>query len=133
MTTLSYIALFGSVLLSGLSIFLFRKINANYLKLTLSFSGSFLFALSLLHLIPEVYNSPVKNIGLFILFGFFLQNVFRHRVDRGQHILTGDFIGDFDTVIFFKQHDQFQLLQSLNARHLQTVAPPSFRARIVTP
>src|SRR6185436_11764269 len=73
MTSFVYIALFGSVMISGLSIFLFKKINANYLKLTLSFSGAYLFALSVLHLIPEVYSSPVKNIGIYILIGFFLQ------------------------------------------------------------
>jgi len=73
MTLLTYLALFGTATLSGLSIFFFKKIRPNALKLTLSFSGAYLFALSVLHLIPEVYSSPVHNIGLFILIGFFLQ------------------------------------------------------------
>lgn len=75
MTPFIYLILFASVMLSGLSIFLFKKIQPNYLKLALSFSGAYLFALSVLHLIPEVYSSPVHNIGLFILIGFFLQIV----------------------------------------------------------
>lgn len=67
-----YIALFLSVMLSGLSVLAFRINNRN-LKLVLAFSGAYLFALSVLHLIPEIYSSSTKNIGLFILIGFFLQ------------------------------------------------------------
>lgn len=67
-----YISLFLSVILSGLSVLAFRINNRN-LKLVLAFSGAYLFALSVLHLIPEIYSSGTKNIGLFILIGFFLQ------------------------------------------------------------
>lgn len=67
-----YISLFLSVMLSGLSVLAFRINNRN-LKLVLAFSGAYLFALSVLHLIPEIYSGGTKNIGLFILIGFFLQ------------------------------------------------------------
>jgi len=43
------------------------------LKMLLAFSGAYLFALSVLHLIPEVYASNVKWIGAYVLLGFFLQ------------------------------------------------------------
>lgn len=43
------------------------------LKLILAFSGSYLFAISLLHLVPEVYANGDKWIGAYILIGFFLQ------------------------------------------------------------
>jgi zinc and cadmium transporter len=69
----TYLILFSAVLLSGLTIFLFKKVNPLYLKLVLSFSGAYLFALSVLHLIPEVYSSPIKNIGIYVLAGFLLQ------------------------------------------------------------
>jgi len=39
----------------------------------LAFSGAYLFALSVLHLIPEVYSSEVKWIGAYVLLGFFIQ------------------------------------------------------------
>lgn len=73
MTILEYILLFSSVFLSGSSFLLFKKNDPRILRLALSFTGAFLFAISVLHLIPEVYGSGGKNIGLFILVGFFIQ------------------------------------------------------------
>lgn len=73
MNLIEYISLFTVVLLSGLSFFLFNKIKPQTLKLLLSFTGSFLFAICLVHLIPAVYNNPAKHIGTFILAGFFVQ------------------------------------------------------------
>ena len=67
------ILLFGSSLLGGLGIFLFKKDNSNRLKLVLSFSGAYLFAITVLHLMPDVYFSGNPQIGLFILGGFLLQ------------------------------------------------------------
>lgn len=67
-----YLFLILSVILSGLSV-LFINISSKYLKLILSFSGAFLFAISMLHLIPEIYSSGTPNIGVFILIGFFAQ------------------------------------------------------------
>ena len=65
--------LFASALFGGLAIFLFKSDNTQRLKLILSFSGAYLFAITILHLIPEVYISGNKQIGLFILLGFLLQ------------------------------------------------------------
>jgi zinc and cadmium transporter len=67
-----YVLLFLSVLVSGISV-LFINISSKSLKLFLSFSGSFLFAISVLHLIPELYQSGTDNIGIYILIGFFAQ------------------------------------------------------------
>lgn len=67
------ILLFGSSLLGGLGIFLFKKDNSNRLKLVLSFSGAYLFAITVLHLMPDVYSSGNPQIGLYILGGFLLQ------------------------------------------------------------
>ncbi|MES2591990.1 MAG: ZIP family metal transporter [Bacteroidota bacterium] len=67
-----YILLFLSVIISGLSV-LFINISSKNLKLILSFSGAFLFAICALHLIPEIYLSGTPNIGIYILIGFFAQ------------------------------------------------------------
>ncbi|MCE3280865.1 MAG: putative divalent heavy-metal cations transporter [Bacteroidetes bacterium] len=67
-----YIFLFCSVIVSGVSV-LFINISSKNLKLLLSFSGAFLFAISVLHLIPEIYSSGTANIGVYILVGFFAQ------------------------------------------------------------
>ena len=73
MQPLSYFLLFITIILSGSSVFLFKKVSPGFLKLLLSFSGAFLFALTVLHLIPEVYHSSDTSIGMFILLGFFIQ------------------------------------------------------------
>jgi zinc and cadmium transporter len=67
-----YILLFFSVIISGLSVVLF-KINNKSLKLLLAFSGAYLFAITVLHLIPEIYSRQNNTIGIYILAGFVLQ------------------------------------------------------------
>lgn len=67
-----YFLLFLSVIVSGLSV-LFVNISSKNLKLILSFSGAFLFAICALHLIPEVYSSGTAHVGVYILIGFFAQ------------------------------------------------------------
>jgi zinc and cadmium transporter len=69
----SLVFLFGAILLSGLSFFLFKSINRRYLKLTLSFTGAFLFSICVMEMIPSVYANNGASIGLFILVGFFSQ------------------------------------------------------------
>jgi zinc transporter ZupT len=68
--------------LGGLGIFLFKKDNSNRLKLVLSFSGAYLFAITVLHLMPDVYSSGNPQIGLFILGGFLLQ-IFMEQFSEG--------------------------------------------------
>lgn len=75
MNIFEYLILFTSVFFAGLSFLLFKKNNARFLRLALSFTGAFLFAISVLHLIPEVYGHGEKGIGLYILIGFFIQIV----------------------------------------------------------
>ena len=67
-----YVLLFLSVIVSGMSV-LAIHISTKNLKLILSFSGAYLFAISVLHLIPEIYLSHSQNIGIYILIGFFAQ------------------------------------------------------------
>jgi zinc transporter ZupT len=76
------ILLFSSSTLGGLAIFLFKKDNSNRLKLVLSFSGAYLFAITVLHLMPDVYSSNNPQIGLFILGGFLLQ-IFMEQFSEG--------------------------------------------------
>lgn len=64
--------LFFSVLLSGVAGFFINPGNKKLIKLLLAFSGSYLFSISVTHLLPETYEAGA-GIGLFILLGFFLQ------------------------------------------------------------
>jgi zinc and cadmium transporter len=73
MQVFAYFLLFITIIISGTSVFAFRMVSPGFLKLLLAFSGAFLFALTVLHLIPEVYHSGDKSIGVFIFIGFFIQ------------------------------------------------------------
>lgn len=80
-----YFSLFASVVFSGL-IVLKLKISPKNLKLLLSFSGAFLFSISVIHLLPELYEESGKKIGIFILAGFFLQillELFSEGIEHG--------------------------------------------------
>lgn len=73
--------LFVSALLSGLAVFFVKRDNSGFLKLILAFSGAFLFSVTVIHLIPEVYHSgrtAPETIGLFILGGFIFQLLLEH-------------------------------------------------------
>jgi zinc transporter ZupT len=92
MSFLSYFLLFTTVILGGTSLFLFKKVTPGTLKLLLSFSGAYLFALAVHHLIPEVYDGGDKLTGVFIFLGFFLQIIlefFSEGIEHGHiHIHT---------------------------------------------
>lgn len=91
---LKLIVLFLTPLLSGLLIFLVPKgRNTNY-KMLLVFAGSYLFAITVIHILPELYKQALglELIGLFVLIGFFLQQLleyFTSGIEHG-HIHTSD-------------------------------------------
>ena len=61
-------------LIGGIAVFFVKKDNNKKLKLILSFSGAYLFGITVLHLLPDVYHNDKSHIvGLFILGGFILQ------------------------------------------------------------
>ncbi|RZK82025.1 MAG: zinc/iron permease [Pedobacter sp.] len=83
METWKLLILFASAFLGGSAIFLVKSDKSQLLKLILSFSGAYLFAITVLHLIPEAYSGGEhENIGIFILIGFLLQ-VFLEQFSEG--------------------------------------------------
>ena len=86
------LVLFFTPLLSGLLIYLVPKGNRTNFKLLLVFAGAYLFAITVIHILPELYiqHSQFPFIGLFVLAGFFLQQLlefFTSGVEHG-HIHT---------------------------------------------
>lgn len=73
---LAIVCLALPIIISG-SVALFLKINQSNLKLLLALSASYLFSISIMHLLPEVFQTTQngKQIGLFIVIGFCLQLV----------------------------------------------------------
>ncbi len=95
--TLKLIVLFFTPLLSGLAIYLIPKKKDSNFKLLLVFAGSYLFAITVIHILPELYRQDlgIEWIGVFVLAGFFLQQLleyFTSGVEHG-HIHTHDHEG----------------------------------------
>lgn len=70
---MTYIVLIISVVIGALIVQAVKELNANAIKLLLAFSGAYLFAISVFHLLPEVYSGGNKTVGIFILLGFIFQ------------------------------------------------------------
>lgn len=78
--------LFFCAFLGGISIFLFRNgDHGKHLKLILSFSGAYLFAITVLHLIPDAYHGNDNMVGVFILGGFLFQIILEQFSDGIEH------------------------------------------------
>jgi zinc and cadmium transporter len=88
------LVLFLCAFLGGTAIFLVKSDKSQLLKLILSFSGAYLFAITVLHLIPDAYSGSDHNqIGIFILIGFLLQILleqFSEGVEHGHIHKHGD-------------------------------------------
>ena len=84
---LAYLLLFFVPLISGLSYYIFKNgDNKIRLKLFLAFSGSYLFSISILHILPEIYSHQENHIGIYILVGFFFQillELFSEGIEHG--------------------------------------------------
>lgn len=88
------IVLFFTPLIAGLTVYLVPSARGSSFKLLLVFAGSYLFSITVTHILPELYrqNMEVELIGLFVLAGFFLQQLleyFTSGVEHG-HIHTQD-------------------------------------------
>lgn len=88
------VALFFTPLLAGLLVFLVPKGRSGNYKLLLVFAGSYLFAITVIHILPELYRQSLglELIGLFVLAGFFLQQLleyFTSGIEHG-HIHVGE-------------------------------------------
>jgi zinc and cadmium transporter len=79
------ILLFLSAFLGGVAVFLFKGGNHKQLKLVLSFSGAYLFSITVLHLIPDAYHNNDHLVGVFILIGFIFQIVLEQFSDGIEH------------------------------------------------
>jgi len=82
---MNYLLPLFSVLLGyGIALFLKPKSKTN-LKLLLAFSGSFLLSLTVIHLLPEVYESQNHNVGLFIMAGILFQIILEFFSKGAEH------------------------------------------------
>jgi zinc transporter ZupT len=85
--TTKLLVLFLAPLLSGLAIFLVPKGRSSNFKLLLVFAGAYLFAITVIHILPELYqqSGELKLIGIFVLAGFFLQQFLEYFTSGIEH------------------------------------------------
>lgn len=85
--SLKLIVLFFTPLLSGLLIFLMPKGKGRSYKMLLVFAGSYLFAITVIHILPEIYREAthLELVGLFVLIGFFLQQLLEYFTSGIEH------------------------------------------------
>ena len=82
---MNYLLPLLSVLLGyGIALFLKPKSKTN-LKLLLAFSCSFLRSLTVMHLLPEVYEGHSHNIGIFIMAGILFQIILEFFSKGAEH------------------------------------------------
>jgi zinc transporter ZupT len=74
---LNFLLLFLTALLAGLLVFVAPVFKEKYFKLLLVFAGSYLFSITILHIIPELFagNYNPGRMGVYILLGFLLQQL----------------------------------------------------------
>ncbi len=82
---MNYLLPFLSVLMGyGVALFIQPK-NKKNLKLLLAFSGSFLLSLTVVHLLPEIYQSPSHTIGIYIMVGILFQIILEFFSQGAEH------------------------------------------------
>ncbi|MBX2965264.1 MAG: ZIP family metal transporter [Cyclobacteriaceae bacterium] len=85
--TLKLLVLFFTPLLSGLLVYLLPGGKTKSFRLLLVFAGAYLFGITVVHILPELYRGhrEVELIGLFVLGGFFLQQILEHFTSGVEH------------------------------------------------
>lgn len=93
--TFQLLVLFVIPLLAGLMIYLLPNGKGKNFKLLLVFAGSYLFAITVIHILPEVFVHADGTgwVGVFVLIGFFLQQgleYFTSGIEHGHIHVNGD-------------------------------------------
>lgn len=84
---LKLLVLFLTPLLSGAIIHVMPKGKDANFRLLLGFAGSYLFSITIIHILPDLFQSQVGTefIGLFVLAGFFLQQFLEYFTAGVEH------------------------------------------------
>ncbi|MBP6180424.1 ZIP family metal transporter [Flavobacterium sp.] len=82
---MNYLLPLLSVLIGYIFALVLRPKNKTNLKLLLAFSGSFLLSLTVMHLLPEVYESANPKIGIFIMLGILFQIILEFFSKGAEH------------------------------------------------
>ncbi|WP_366187313.1 ZIP family metal transporter [Flavobacterium ovatum] len=82
---MNYILPLLSVLIGYVIALVIKPKKKSNLKLLLAFSGSFLLALTVMHLLPDVYETHNSSIGIFIMMGILFQIILEFFSKGAEH------------------------------------------------
>ncbi|MBE0391288.1 zinc transporter ZupT [Flavobacterium sp. 7E] len=82
---MNYLLPLFSVLLGYVIALVLKPKNKTNLKLLLAFSGSFLLSLTVMHLLPDVYETHNPKIGVFIMVGILFQIILEFFSKGAEH------------------------------------------------
>ena len=82
MAFLDYFWLFSSVVIGGILAMILGRYREILFKVIIPFTGAYILGITVLHLMPIVFSQGDHEIGLYILFGFFIQ-IFLEQLSRG--------------------------------------------------
>ncbi len=84
---LNFILLFITAMGAGSLVFFAHEFRDKYFKLVLVFAGSYLFSITILHILPELFDSGYNSgkMGLYILCGFLLQQLLEYWSSGVEH------------------------------------------------
>ena len=82
---MNYLLPLFSVLIGYLIAILLKPKAKQNLKLLLAFSGSFLLSLTVIHLLPDVYESDKNSVGIFIMCGILFQIILEFFSKGAEH------------------------------------------------
>ncbi|MDD5152079.1 MAG: ZIP family metal transporter, partial [Flavobacterium sp.] len=82
---MNYLLPLFSVLIGYIIALFLKPKNKTNLKLLLAFSGSFLLSLTVMHLLPDVYQSENNNVGIFIMLGILFQIILEFFSKGAEH------------------------------------------------
>lgn len=81
---MNLLILFTAVIIGVLVVYILKP-KKNITQLLLSFSGAYLLAITVTHLLPEVFENSTKNIGAFIILGLLIQLVMDYFSKGAEH------------------------------------------------
>ena len=84
---LNVLLLFVTAFGAGIAVFLIPELNKEKFKAILSFSGAYLFSITVIHILPELFHESSNPIqaGIFVLMGFFLQMMLEYFTSGVEH------------------------------------------------
>lgn len=85
--SISIIILFVLTLAGGLAVYVVPKFNSKYFQLSLVFAGSYLFSITIIHILPELFatQTKVSHLAFYVLLGFFIQVIIEYFTEGVEH------------------------------------------------